>query len=106
MKRIIPFMAFAVFATGAWAQSAPPVASERAPANPALKDPDVQKASVAAEGANSFTEGQAQERIEKAGFSEVSALTKDDAGLWKGTAKRNGKSVKVALDYKGNVTAK
>lgn len=105
MKRIVPCIAFALIATSAWAQS-PPVASDSAPANEALKDPSVQKAAIAAEGANSFTEGQAQERITKAGFSDVSALTKDDAGLWTGTAKHNGKSVKVALDYKGNVTAK
>ncbi len=106
MKRIISCLAFAMISTGAWAQSAAPVASENAPANHVVKDPDVHNASVAAEGANSFTEGQAQERIAKAGFSQVSALTKDDAGLWQGNAMRHGKPVKVALDYKGNVTAK
>ena len=55
------------------------------------------------EGANSFTEGQAQDRILAAGFGNVSALTKDDKGIWRGTAEAQGKSVNVAVDYKGNV---
>jgi hypothetical protein len=57
------------------------------------------------EGANSFTEGQAQDRVTAAGFADVSAMTKDDKGIWRGTATKDGKSVKVAVDYKGNVVA-
>lgn len=57
------------------------------------------------EGANSFTEGQAQDRAIAAGFADVSALTKDDKGIWRGTATKDGKSVKVAVDYKGNVVS-
>jgi hypothetical protein len=55
------------------------------------------------EGANSFTEGQAQDRILAAGFTNVSALAKDDKGIWRGTADAQGKKVSVAVDYKGNV---
>ena len=55
------------------------------------------------EGANSFTEGQAQDRILAAGYSNVSPLTKDDKGIWRGTAEAQGKKVNVAVDYKGNV---
>ena len=55
------------------------------------------------EGANSFTEGQAQDRVLAAGFANVSALTKDDKGIWRGTAEAEGKTVNVAVDYKGNV---
>jgi hypothetical protein len=55
------------------------------------------------EGANSFTEGQAQDRILAAGFADVSSLRKDDKGIWRGTAQANGKAVNVAVDYKGNV---
>jgi len=55
------------------------------------------------EGANSFTEGQAQDRILAAGFANVSSLTKDDKGIWRGTAESQGKTVNVAVDYKGNV---
>lgn len=55
------------------------------------------------EGANSFTESQAKDRVVAAGLSSVSALTKDDKGIWRGTAMKDGKSVNVAVDYKGNV---
>ena len=55
------------------------------------------------EGANSFTEDQAQDRVLAAGFGNVSTLTKDDKGIWRGTAEAQGKSVNVAVDYKGNV---
>jgi hypothetical protein len=57
------------------------------------------------EGANSFTEGQARSRIEKEGYTNVSGLTKDDKGVWRGTATKGGKQVKVSLDFQGNVTA-
>ena len=54
-------------------------------------------------GANSFTEGQARDRAVAAGFTNVSALKKDDNGVWRGTASKDGKSGNVAIDYKGNV---
>ena len=56
-------------------------------------------------GANSFTEAQAQDRAIAAGFSKVSALKKDDNGVWRGTASSEGKDVGVAIDFKGNVVA-
>jgi len=55
------------------------------------------------EGANSFTEGQAKDRVLAAGFSSVSALTKDAKGIWRGTVESQGKKLNVAVDYKGNV---
>ena len=54
-------------------------------------------------GPNSFTEGEAKSRIEKKGFANVSALKKDDNGVWRGRAMKNGQQVDVALDYQGNV---
>ena len=57
------------------------------------------------EGANSFTENQARDRILSWSFTDVSALTKDDQGIWRGTAKQEGKEVAIAVDYKGNVVA-
>jgi hypothetical protein len=54
-------------------------------------------------GANSFTEAQARSRIEAQGFKNVAELRKDDQGIWRGKAERNGKSVSVAIDYKGTV---
>ena len=56
-------------------------------------------------GANSFTQAQARGRIMKAGFTDVSALRKDADGVWHGTAKKDGKTMHVGLDFKGNVTA-
>ena len=56
-------------------------------------------------GANSFTEGQAKDRVLAEGLTDVSALKKDDDGIWRGTATKDGKSTPVAVDYKGNVVA-
>ncbi|WP_207539092.1 PepSY domain-containing protein [Sabulicella rubraurantiaca] len=55
-------------------------------------------------GANSFTESQARSRMEGAGFSQVSDLRRDDNGVWRGTATRDGRRVQVSVDYQGNVT--
>lgn len=56
-------------------------------------------------GANSFTEGEARSRLEKAGFKDAKDLKKDGDGIWRGTAMHDGKSVPVGLDFKGNVAA-
>ena len=58
-----------------------------------------------APGANSFTEGQVRGRIEDAGFKDVSGLRKDDNGIWRGRASRNGSATEVGVDFKGNVVA-
>lgn len=55
--------------------------------------------------ANSYTEGQARKAIESAGYAEVSALTQSGTGLWQGTAKRDGQTLSVSVDFKGAVTA-
>ena len=59
-----------------------------------------------AAGANSFTEAQAKNRIEAAGFTGVDQLQKDDQGIWRGRAQRNGQQVSVSLDYQGNVSTR
>jgi hypothetical protein len=56
-------------------------------------------------GANSFTEGQAKDRALASGLNSVSTLNKDGDGIWRGTAMRDGKTVKVAIDFKGNVVS-
>ena len=56
-------------------------------------------------GANSFTEGQAKSRIESNGFSNVTELRKDDQGVWRGKATKDGRNVAVSLDFQGNVTS-
>ena len=62
-------------------------------------------ASEPAKGANSFTMGEAKSRFEKSGFSNVGGLTKDDNGVWRGTAQKGGSPTTVWLDYKGNIGA-
>ncbi len=57
------------------------------------------------QGANSFTEGEARSRLESAGMADVNGLKKDDKGIWRGSAKHEGKSVSVGLDYKGHISA-
>ena len=56
-------------------------------------------------GANSFTEAQARKRIADAGFTDIGALTKDDQGVWRTAAAKDGAPVSVSLDFKGNVVA-
>ncbi|WP_267397729.1 MULTISPECIES: hypothetical protein [unclassified Sphingomonas] len=72
--------------------------------NPAVKDSSARTTALAAKGRNSFTESQAQGRIAKAGYTNVSKLAKNRNGVWQGSAMQHGKKVNVALDYKGNVT--
>src|SRR4051812_38920150 len=68
-------------------------------------DGNTSDTSVAA-ASNSFTEGQARGHIEEAGYTDVTGLTKSPEGLWTAKAKKGGKTVDVALDFKGAVTAK
>jgi hypothetical protein len=82
----------------------PPAANS--PQNEAVKSPNTQQTSGPVAGANSFTEGQAKSRIQDKGYTSVSELKKDDNGVWRGKAMKDGKSVDVSLDYQGNVAAK
>lgn len=72
---------------------------------PAVAAPDTTNAAAPVEGANSFTEAQAKERIVEAGYTDVSTLKQDEKGVWRGTATKNGASVPVGLDYQGNVVS-
>ena len=58
-----------------------------------------------APASNSFTEGQAKGHIENAGYTDVTGLQKTADGIWVASAKKNGKSVNVSVDFKGAVTA-
>jgi hypothetical protein len=57
-------------------------------------------------GANLITESQAKDHATARGFANVSALRQDDNGIWRGTGNYAGKTVEIAIDYKGNVVAK
>lgn len=88
----------ALLATPALAQTAP------AKNNVAIKTAHTVNDGGSRRGANSFTQAQAREHIAKSGFTDVSALTKDKHGVWRGTAKKGGSTVHVGLDFKGNVS--
>ena len=66
----------------------------------AANDPD-----APLKGANSFTEGQARDRAAARGFVDISAMKKDDAGIWRGTARLEGEEFSLAVDFKGNVVS-
>jgi hypothetical protein len=80
--------------------------AQSSPNNPAVSTTGRNNADHPVAGANSFTEGQARSRIEASGFSEVSGLNKDNNGVWRGKAKKDGKNVEVSLDFQGNVVAR
>ena len=54
-------------------------------------------------GANSFTENQARRRIEDHGYTGVGKLHKDQNSIWQAEATKDGRRVRVGLDYRGNV---
>src|ERR1700722_18921924 len=92
-----------VFGTsGAFAQTAPANPNGRTPAV-APSGASTPDAPVA--GKNSCTESQANSRIEAAGFTGVSGLTKDNDGVWHGKASKAGTIQTVNLDFQGNVTS-
>ena len=85
------------------AQTTPSSSSTAPPAVASAGANNTTAAPVA--GANSFTMTQAQKRIEDQGYTQVTALVKDDNSVWRGRAMMNGKALNVALDYQGNITA-
>jgi hypothetical protein len=102
MKSLVIAGALAVISFGAVAQTMAPAANPK-PAMPAVATPSTPTPSAPAAGSNSFTMGQAKDRIEAAGYTGVSDLAKDKDGVWRGMASKGGSSVRVSLDYQGNV---
>jgi opacity protein-like surface antigen len=105
MRKSLAIAALLVLAAGgAVAQTQNPPAKD-GPQNSAINTQDSANRQVTAPvaGANSFTEGEAKSRIEKMGFANVTELKKDDSGVWRGKAMKDGNMVDVSLDYQGNV---
>jgi hypothetical protein len=92
-------------ASAAWAQTQNPPANP-GPNNPAVNTTGTNNPGAPVAGSNSFTEGQAKSRIESSGYGNVSGLKKDDNGVWRGKAMKDGKSVDVSLDFQGNIVAR
>ena len=84
----------------AFAQGAP---AQNGPANPAVKAMDSNNSTTPVAGKNSFTMAEAKSHIEDKGYTNVTNLKKDRDGIWRGMAKKDGKSGPVTLDYQGNV---
>ncbi|MFN3877243.1 MAG: hypothetical protein ACK4MH_02565 [Brevundimonas sp.] len=83
----------------------PAVSSAETPMNPAVDTQETSEKAALTPGANSFTEGQAKEAIEKQGYVVSGPLMQDDQGIWKGQASRaGGEPTTVSVDYKGVVT--
>jgi hypothetical protein len=121
--RSLPFIATALALAGgaAAAQTAPPPNNAAPPRgtgqsndviNPAGNAPSSVNASGTirtvpmsdlAKGANSFTLDQARERIEGAGFRNVSGLAQDADGVWRGRGDKEGRTFDVGFDYKGQL---
>jgi opacity protein-like surface antigen len=104
-KAVVIAAALALSASAAFAQAQNPPA-QSGPNNPAVNTTGTNNANAPVSGANSFTEGQAKSRIESNGYRNVSELKKDDNGVWRGKAMKDGKSVNVSLDFQGNVIAR
>jgi hypothetical protein len=88
-------------AFGAFAQTTTAPATDGD--TPAVATPDTTNTTAPVEGANSFTEDQAKERLAAAGYANITGLTLDEKGVWQGKAMKDGAAVSVALDYQGNI---
>lgn len=101
MKKLALAGAFALLSSVALAQQTPPAASDGN--TPAVSTPESKNPTAPVAGQNSFTETQAKERLEAAGYTAVSGLMLDQNGVWRADATKDGAQVKVGLDYQGNI---
>jgi len=77
--------------------------AQNGPQNPAVHTDNSNTSSTPVKGANSFTMSEAKSRIADKGYTHISALKKDNNGVWRGRATKDGQQVQVSLDYQGNV---
>lgn len=83
--------------------TAPIVSGTGSATNNAVNTAPANNSGAPVPGANSFTEGQARDRIQDRGYTQVSDLKLDAQGIWRAKASRNGQSTDVSMDYQGNV---
>ncbi len=67
--------------------------------------PDFSKLTGLESGRTRYTKGEARARIEGKGFTRVGSLQKGEDGIWRGTARREGKDVLVGIDHNGKVAS-
>jgi hypothetical protein len=102
MKTYLVIALLAASSAAAIAQTTAPPANPR-PSTPAVATSTTPPPAEPAAGSNSFTMAQAKSRLEAAGYTGVSGLTKDKDGVWRGSANKGGTSADVSVDYQGNV---
>ena len=101
MKRSLLVACIGLLAiTAASAQNSP---AQSGPNNNAVNSPGQNNANAPVAGRNSFTKGQAKSKIEEAGYTNVTGLKKDHAGVWRGKASKGGSAAAVSVDFQGNV---
>jgi hypothetical protein len=96
----------AVQAPGATVNTTAQTTNSASPSAVQTHDTASRTAAAPVPGRNSFTMGEARSRITAAGFSDVKGLKKDNQGIWRGQASKDGASTNVSLDYQGNVVGK
>ena len=99
---VLAAAAIALFAVPVFAQDIRAAAPAQ-PMNPAVKGMHENNAAAPVPGANSFTMSQAKSQIEAKGYSKVAGLKKDENGVWRGMAMKDGMSKPVSVDFQGNV---
>jgi hypothetical protein len=105
MKRVLLVACIGLLAATTASAENPPAQS--GPNNKAINSAGQNNSDAPVAGRNSFTEGQAKSKIEDAGYTNVTALKKDDNGVWRGKASKSGSANAVSVDFQGNVnTAK
>ncbi|MDB5546869.1 MAG: hypothetical protein JWP21_316 [Tardiphaga sp.] len=103
MKLLTSLLVAGALLSSASAFAQAPAAKDR-PGNNAVNS-EQKNSNAPVAGRNSFTKGQAQSAIEKAGYKNVSDLAKDDQGVWRGKATKGGTTSDVTVDFQGNVNA-
>ena len=89
--------------TAATTPGAPATSAPRSATNNAVNTAPANNTGAPVPGANSFTEGQARERIQAKGYSQVTNLALDNMGIWRGKGTKSGQSTDVSMDYQGNI---
>jgi hypothetical protein len=97
---ILTTAALSLIASVAFAQN---MAAQPGPQNPAVKGMHDNNSAAPVSGANSFTMREAKSQIEAKGYTHVADLKKDQSGVWRGMAMKDGASGPVSVDYQGNV---
>jgi len=107
MRILIMAAALTLAGSSAFAQDAAVGGADNSaqagPQNPAVKGMHDNNSATPVKGANSFTRTEAQKQIEAKGYTHIAGLTKDQDGVWRGTAEKNGANGPVSVDYQGNV---